>query len=138
MNKLPQFLIDKIKNQYGEELLNKIISGYESKKKVTVRVNTINGNLESVKESLKSNNINYSKSDFYENALIIESETENKIKSLSIYENGEIYLQSLSSMLPPIVLSPKENEDILDMTAAPGGKTTQMAAMTNNKSHITA
>ena len=41
-------------------------------------------------------------------------------------------------MLPPIVLNPKEGKDILDMAAAPGGKTTQMAALSNNKAHITA
>ena len=57
---------------------------------------------------------------------------------LKIYEEGKIYLQSLSSMLPPIILEPKENEDILDMAAAPGGKTTQMAAMLNNNARITA
>ena len=55
-----------------------------------------------------------------------------------MYENGEIYMQSLSSMLPPIVLEPREKENILDMTAAPGGKTTQMSAMTDNKAYITA
>ena len=42
-----------------------------------------------------------------------------------MYEKGEIYLQSLSSMLPPLILGPKPNMDILDMCAAPGGKTTQ-------------
>ena len=47
-------------------------------------------------------------------------------------------MQSLSSMLPPIILKPKENNDILDMAAAPGGKTTQMATISNNKAHITA
>ena len=47
-------------------------------------------------------------------------------------------MQSLSSMLPPIILEPKEGTDILDMAAAPGGKTTQIAALTNNKAHITA
>ena len=41
-------------------------------------------------------------------------------------------------MLPPIILEPKEGTDILDMAAAPGGKTTQIAALTNNKAHITA
>ena len=35
-------------------------------------------------------------------------------------------------------LEPKEGTDILDMAAAPGGKTTQIAALTNNKAHITA
>ena len=47
-------------------------------------------------------------------------------------------LQSLSSMLPPIILNPQANNDILDMAAAPGGKTTQIATLTQNKAHITA
>ena len=41
-------------------------------------------------------------------------------------------------MIPPIVLAPKEKEGILDMAAAPGGKTTQIAALTNNQAQITA
>ena len=57
---------------------------------------------------------------------------------MQIYENGDIYLQSLSSMLPPIVLKPNVGENILDMAAAPGGKTTQIATMTENKAFITA
>ena len=60
------------------------------------------------------------------------------IIKIYIYKQGKIYLQSLSSMLPPIVLNPKEGADILDMAAAPGGKTTQMASLSNNKAHITA
>ncbi len=47
-------------------------------------------------------------------------------------------MQSLSSMLPPIFLKPSEGEDILDMAAAPGGKTTQIASLTKNKANITA
>ena len=47
-------------------------------------------------------------------------------------------MQSLSAMIPAIVLEPKENENILDMAAAPGGKTTQMAAISQNKALITA
>ena len=41
-------------------------------------------------------------------------------------------------MIPPIILNPQENENILDMTAAPGGKTTEILALSNNKSFITA
>jgi len=41
-------------------------------------------------------------------------------------------------MLPPVIMNPQENTDILDMTAAPGGKTTQIAAITNNNANITA
>ena len=41
-------------------------------------------------------------------------------------------------MLPPIILEPKPGMDILDMSAAPGGKTTQIAALSKNIAHITA
>ena len=47
-------------------------------------------------------------------------------------------MQSLSSMLPPLVLEPNENEKVLDLTAAPGSKTTQMASLMNNKGYILA
>lgn len=47
-----------------------------------------------------------------------------------MFESGEIYMQSLSSMIPPLVLGAQPEENILDMAAAPGGKTTQIAALT--------
>ena len=55
-----------------------------------------------------------------------------------MYQQGEIYLQSLSSMLPPLFLQPQPGENVLDMAAAPGGKTTQMAALSGGKAMITA
>ena len=138
MSDIPEFLIEKLENEYGEEVANIIIDGYKVKRKTTLRINTLKSTLDNVKKCLEENHIIIKKSSFWENALIIENADENIIRKLDIYKNGEIYLQSLSSMIPPIVLEPKENEDILDMTAAPGGKTTEIAAISNNKSHITA
>ena len=57
---------------------------------------------------------------------------------IRLYEKGYIYLQSLSSMIPPLVLDAKGNEQILDMASAPGSKTTQISAMMNNTGHIIA
>lgn len=134
----PDFLIDMLKKQYGEEITNKIIDGYSKKRIVTLRVNTIKANLEKVEKELKEKQIEYEKVSWSSDALIIKNVRENDIENLEVYNNGEIYLQSLSSMLPPIILNPKENYDILDMAAAPGGKTTQIAALTQNNAHITA
>lgn len=135
---IPEFLKEMIEKQYGEDLLKKIIKGYEEERKVTLRVNTLKSNACEIENALKENDIKYKKVSWYEDAFIIENVRENKIKDLDIYENGEIYMQSLSSMLPPIILDPKENTDILDMTAAPGGKTTEIAALIENKARITA
>lgn len=46
---------------------------------------------------------------------------------------GFYYLQALTSMLPPFVLSPSEKDIVLDLCSAPGSKTTQLAEMMNNR-----
>ena len=136
--KLPNFLIEELNSQYGEEVCKEILSGYIQSRVVSLRVNTLKTNVEKVSEELKRNNIEFEKVTWSDTALAITNCTEAKLQNLSIYENGEIYLQSLSSMLPPVIMDPKQNTDILDMTAAPGGKTTQIAALTNNNANITA
>ena len=136
--KLPDFFKELLQKQYSKEDILKIVSGYNSKRYVTLRINTLKTTSEEVQKKLQQSNIKYKINELNNNAIIIENAKEKDIQELDIYENGEIYLQSLSSMLPPIVLEPKEFEDILDMAAAPGGKTTQIAAITNNNANITA
>ena len=134
---IPQFLKEMLVNQYGQKKKKKIIKGYV-KKVVTIRINTIKTNRQEIIDKLKNAQIEFDEIEYNNNALIIRNKNEEDLRKLDVYENGEIYMQSLSSMLPPIVLEPKEKENILDMTAAPGGKTTQMSAMTDNKAYITA
>lgn len=132
------FLLRMLEEQYGTEIENKIMEGYTKQRAVTFRVNTIKSNLEAIENKLKEAKIEYEKIPWSKEAFIIKNVSKREIQELDIYKNGEIYLQSLSSMLPPIILKPQEGADILDMAAAPGGKTTQMAALSGNKAHITA
>ena len=135
---IPQFLKEMLQKQYNNEITNKIIEGYKEQRNVTLRINTIKTTKEKIKECLNQAKIEFQEVEWNRDALIIKNAREEEIRKLDMYEKGEIYLQSLSSMLPPIILEPKEGENILDMAAAPGGKTTQMAALTNNKAFITA
>ena len=138
INNIPNFLYERLLKQYGEKLTESILNGFSVKRYVTLRVNTLKSNTDKIKEILNSLNIKYKEVEWSREALILEEVDEAEIRKLSIYENGEIYLQSLSSMLPAIVLDPKSDENILDMAAAPGGKTTQMASLSQNKALITA
>lgn len=135
---IPQFFYEMLQKQYGEELKNKIIEEYTKQRPVTLRVNTIKATTETIKSRLREAKIEFEEVEWNKDALIIKNVREEEIKKLEIYENGEIYLQSLSSMLPPIILEPKAGENILDMAAAPGGKTTEIAALTQNRAFITA
>lgn len=128
----------KLEKQYGTKITKEIIEGYQTKRKTTLRINTIKSNIEEIKKELEKEKIEYETIKWSKEALIIKNADEKTIQEMEIYKNGKIYLQSLSSMLPPIILEPKEGTDILDMAAAPGGKTTQISAITNNKAHITA
>ncbi len=135
---IPEFLYKMLLNEYGKDIAKDIIDGYSSNRPVTFRVNTSKTDVNTIKEKLKSLDIKLKELSWNDKAFIIEDTDINKIKELDMYKNGEIYLQSLSSMIPPIVVNPKEGENILDMAAAPGGKTTQMANLSNNKAMITA
>lgn len=135
---IPDFFIKKLKEQYNENEVEKIKEGLQKRRNVTFRINTLKTNKEEIQTILKQEKIEYDEVSWNKDAIVLKNVTEQDIKKLEIYNEGKIYLQSLSSMLPVIILQPNEKENILDMTAAPGGKTTQIAAYTKNKAFITA
>ena len=140
---LPEWLENELKTQYSDEQLDQIKNGYNSNRKTTFRVNTIKSNKQEIISELEANKIKYKiiNNEIVKNVqspTIFLLENDIEIRKTKIYEEGKIYIQNLSSMIPPLFLNPKEQEDILDMAAAPGGKTTQIAAMSDNKANITA
>ena len=138
MNGNIEYLLERINKIYSENIVDEIINGYKVKRKTTLRVNTAISTNAEIEEELSKINCSYSKVSWYKDAYILNNLYENDIINLDIYKEGKIYLQSLSSMIPPLVLHPEENSSILDMAAAPGGKTTQIANLANSNANITA
>ena len=136
--KLPSKFVEELYDNYSPLTVDKILSGMSGDRNTTLRVNTLKSDIYEVMNILKENAIKFDRVSWYNDALVIKNVNEKQIQKLEIYENGKIYLQSLSSMVPPLVLSPNTGEKVLDLTAAPGSKTTQMAAMMNNNGYILA
>lgn len=135
---VPEYLHTQLNRQYGPQLTERIIQGFANRRPVTLRVNTLRTTVQEVTAQLDAAAIAYQTVDWYPDALILPDVREDALRPLPLYENGSIYLQSLSAMVPALLMDVQPGETILDMAAAPGGKTTQMAALSGNTALITA
>ena len=135
---LPDTLHTLLREQYGDALTERIIAGYKARRPVTLRVNTLRAEKGQVCRQLTEAGIAWQEVPWYQDALVLPEVREDAVEALPLYGRGEVYLQSLSSMIPPLLMNPQPGETILDMAAAPGGKTTQIAALSGGRALITA
>ena len=137
---IPAFLTDKLTARYGEEAALGIAQGYTDARErpVTLRANTLKADADEVSAALTASGIAFECVPWYPDAFVLPDVRERSVWDLDVYREGKVYLQSLSSMLPPLLLEAQAGTDVLDMCAAPGGKTSQVAALTGGRAHLTA
>lgn len=136
--RLPKEFIEELYEVYTPITVDKILTGMTDYRYTTLRVNTLKYDIYSLMNIFKENNVKFERVPWFKDALIVKNAREKDIQKLDIYEKGYIYFQSLSSMVPPLVLNPRPGESVLDMTAAPGSKTTELAMLMENKGEILA
>lgn len=137
-NRLPKEFMEFLYEKYTPVKVDQILLGMTEDRYTTLRVNTLKYDIQSLMKYFKENNIKFERVPWYNDALVIKNADEKKLQKLDIYEKGYIYIQSLSSMVPPIALNPIPGDKVLDLTAAPGSKTTEIASLMNNEGYILA
>lgn len=135
---LPDDFVKKVYQLFTPGQADQILQAYAAERPVTMRVNTLKTTIQEVMSTLKEHSIKFDRVLWFEQALVVKNATEQDIEQLDIYKQGHVYLQSLSSMIPPLLLKPTPGDAVLDLTAAPGGKTTQLACMMDNSGEILA
>lgn len=134
---LPEKFIERTEAIFGAEAMEKIRKTFIDKP-TTFRVNTIKSTKKEIDDVLLHAGLKTSSVEWIDEAYILKTRLKKELTDLSIYSDGKIYIQSLASMVPPVVLDPQPGEKVLDLTAAPGSKTSQMAAMMERKGELVA
>lgn len=137
MDRIPEFLQARFRAEYGDTA-DRVLAGLSVSRPVTLRVNTLKARTEEIERELISLGFSVRRAAFFQGALVLDGARESELVKLGMYERGEIYLQSLSSMLPPLLLNAAAGENVLDMAAAPGGKTCEIAALSGGQALVTA
>ena len=97
------------------------------------RINTFKISIEEARALLLSRKVDFQTVDFCPYAVIVSKSAAPEILNSELTKEGMLYAQGLESMLAVIVLDPRPNERVLDLCAAPGSKTSQIAMHMNNQ-----
>jgi len=137
---LPEAFRERLERIVSREKLSQILDTFDAPKNVTFRVNTLKSTPQQLETKLSAANIEFEKIDWdiLDGVYRIPNANKQALTQTSMFYEGELYIQNLSSMIPPLLLSPQPEETVLDLAAAPGGKTLMLAGMMQNTGWLSA
>jgi 16S rRNA (cytosine967-C5)-methyltransferase len=130
----PNWLVSKWLEEFGKDKIEDVLIANNSEAPLTIRVNTLKISIEDLIEILKKKGLMVQRCEHLDKGIIIENPSE--IDKSEEYKNGLFSIQSESSMLAGQVLNPSENSVVIDLCAAPGGKSLNAAEMMKNTGKI--
>jgi len=137
ITEIPQEFFDRLEHMFGPTICRTLKKTFVERP-TTFRVNTIKAERDETIIALKKQGFKFKKVPWYTDAYILENRTKRELSETSAYESGQIYMQSLASMVPPLLLDLAPGESVFDMTAAPGSKTSQIAALMQTEGELLA
>jgi len=135
---LPSKFLDRLPHIIPQDTLDQVLKSFCHRKPSTFRANTLKISADELEKKLKDLGIETERVSWYKDAFILKNVSQKVLTETELYKRGYVYVQGLSSMIPALILDPKPHEKVLDITAAPGSKTTQMATLMENTGEILA
>lgn len=138
-NKLPIELVERLKEIYTTDELDIIEKWFNLEyRKPSFRINMLKTSTDEVLKALKDNDLEVKKVNFLKNWYLLLNWREKQLWDLDIYKQWKIYMQSIASQLPVDLLDLNDFNKVLDITAAPGWKTSQASALLKNTWEVVA
>ena len=122
---MPEVLVKRWLDEYGEDTTRVMLEDFLTERPMTVRCRQYRTDQESVLESIRSQGIQVEPAPYLDYAFYLSGF--NHILTVQAFLEGKIFVQDVSSMLVAEVAAPKKGDRILDLCAAPGGKSLHMA-----------
>ncbi|KAK1757936.1 NOL1/NOP2/sun family-domain-containing protein [Echria macrotheca] len=127
-----EYLAEKLINLFPPREAFLFFEANESARPVVIRTNTLRTHRRDLAQALINRGVTLEPVGKWSKVGLQVFESNVPLGATPEYLAGHYILQAASSFLPVMALCPQENERVLDMAAAPGGKTTHMAALMKN------
>ncbi len=137
MESHPKWMVLRWLERYGEEDTLKLLKKNNEIPFQTVKINPMKITRDEIFTLFNEHNVEFQESPYLEGSIKILTH-KIKMQQTELFKSGKITIQDTSASLAAKLLNAKENENILDLCAAPGGKTSQIIEDMNDKGKVLA
>jgi len=136
----PEWLVARWQKRWGLERTAQLLAWNNTPPKMFARVNRLKTDAGRLLEKWREENVDYDfvRREQLEENLVFELKSHPPLAELGSFRQGWFYIQDPGTLLAACKLEPQPGETILDLCAAPGGKTTFIAQLMNNQGRIVA
>jgi 16S rRNA (cytosine967-C5)-methyltransferase len=124
-------------NIFGKEEAQALCKANNEMPPMTIRINTLKTSPEELELKLKVEGFSYATTNLSPDGIVLTDSTQ-PIQKTDLFREGLLRIQDEGAQLVSYLINPKDNENILDVCAGTGGKTTHLAAIMKNDGHILA
>ena len=133
---MPEWILQKWLSEYDRETVETMLADFQTEKPTTIRVNRNVMSKEELTESLENQGVYVESHPYLKDAMWISSY--DYLADLESFQKGAFHVQDISSMLVAHLANPNEGDNVIDVCAAPGGKSLHMAELLCGTGHVEA
>jgi len=133
----PKWMVKRWMDRFGDEETEKLLIANNQRPAVTIRVNQLRSSIEKIKTIFDKYEVKYFQSPYLDASLQIVN-PKYDMSATELFKTGEIIIQDTSASLAVRLANPKRGDSILDVAAAPGGKSFYLAELINDEGKVLA